>query len=243
MSPRFLRSIGLRSVFVTAVFAALAGCGPGTGAASRPPTSPPVTSPPATAALAASALPVAATTLPTSATPSDGTLYRTSAFDVGLSIMLPVGWKVGVDEAGMFTAYLLTTGDIPDVGVDIQIVPVVHKDPCDPNSGPLQQGFSAADLAAWMLAYKPLAATAAAPATIDKSKAIVIDEAFAGTPCLNLQLWSTPGGWVDQREQKRYFVFEATGRRMVATIFSPDERFASHVDAAMAVLGSVGFLR
>jgi hypothetical protein len=48
---------------------------------------------------------------------------------------------------------------------------------------------------------------------------------------------------VDQREQKRYFVFEATGRRMVATIFSPDERFASHVDAAMAVLASVGFLR
>ena len=48
---------------------------------------------------------------------------------------------------------------------------------------------------------------------------------------------------MDQREQKRYFVFEAAGRRFVATIFSTDERFASHVDAALAVLASVGFLR
>ena len=83
--------------------------------------------------------------------------------------MLPAGWKIGVDDVGMFTAYLLTTGDIPDVGVDIQLVPVVHKDPCDPNSGTVQQGYSAADLAAWMLAFKPLAATAGAPATVDGS--------------------------------------------------------------------------
>lgn len=238
MARRFRRSTRIRSIVVAAALAAIAACGSGNRA----------TSPPTTAA-APTTVPTAVWTatatgevVPTTA-PSGSSLYRTDAFDVGLSLTLPAGWKIGVDEPGMFTAYLLTTGDIPDVGVDVQIVPVVHKDPCDPNSGIVPQGYSASALAAWMLAFEPLAATAGAPTSVDGYPALVVDEAFNGTPCLNPVLWSTPGGRIDQTEQKRFFIFNAAGRRLVGTIFSPDARFASHVDAALGVLHSVRLFR
>ncbi len=236
MARRIRRSTGVRSILVAAAIAAIAGCGSGIRATSPPATSPPATEAPITAAPLSTA-----TQLPR--TPAGLTRYTTDAFDVGFTVMLPAGWKIGVDDPGMFTAYLLTTGDIPDVGVDVQIVPVVHTDPCDPNSGIVPQGFAASALAAWMLAFKPLAATAGAPTSVDGFPAFVVDEAFNGTPCLNPVLWSTPGGRIDQTEQKRFFIFNAAGRRLVATIFSPDARFASHVDAARAVLESVRLIR
>ncbi len=225
----------IRSMCLLAAVVLTAGCGSGGATA---PTAAPTRS---VSPTAASAIATAAATA--AATDVGSTRFTSTAFDVGFSITLPAGWKIGVEDAGMFTAYLLTSGDVPDVGVDLQMVPAVHKDPCDPNSGTFQQGFSPADLAAWMLAFKPLAGTAGAPTTIGGSPALVIDEAFAGTPCPNPILWSTPGGWVYEREQKRYFIFEAAGRRFVATIFSTDEQFASHVDVATAVLASIGFLK
>lgn len=232
MARRIPRPTGIRSFVVSAAaVAVMAGCGSGSGATPAPTSAASTTGPTPTAAA-----------VPTPA-PSGLTKYTTKAFDVPFSVMLPAGWKIGVDDPGMFTAYLLTTGDVPDVGLDVQIVPVVHKDPCDPNSGIVPQGFAASALAAWMLAFKPLAATAEASTSVDGFPALVVDEAFAGTPCLNPVLWSTSGGWVDQREQKRYFIFNAAGRRLVATIFSTDERFASYVDAARAVLDSVRLFR
>ena len=71
----------------------------------------------------------------------------------------------------------------------------MHADPCDPNSGTAQQGYSPADLAAWMLAFAPLAGTAGPPSTVGRSPALVIDEAFAGTPCL------APRSLVDTRRR------------------------------------------
>jgi hypothetical protein len=112
---------------------------------------------------------------------------------------------------------------------------------CKIEAGTVDGGSTAADLGAWMVAFKPLAATAGAPTTIGGADALVIDEAFAATPCKNAELWPTPGGWLDASEQKRYFVFEVGGKRLVATIFSDDWNFAANVDAAAAVLATVTF--
>jgi len=199
------------------------------------------------ALLAGACQATAATAIPTSApatasaTPSGPTGYATTTFSVPFSVVLPAGWKVGDEKQDMFTAYLATAAGGPQVGIDIQLVPVVHTDPCNLQSATVDGGSSAADLVTWMLAFKPLAGKAGAPATIDGSAALVVDEQFAGTPCENAELWPTAGGWLDAGEQKRYFVFEMGGKRLVATIFSSDANFAANVDAARAVLGALDF--
>lgn len=179
----------------------------------------------------------------TTSAPSGSTgLTTTTTFGVPFSLALPTGWKVGIEEADMFAAYL-ATGDNLEVGVDVQLVPKVHADPCNTEAGTDDGGASAGDLASWMIKYVPLAGTAGAPSTIGGSDALVVDEAFAGTPCQNPELWPTSGGWLDATEHKRYFVFEVAGKRLVATIVSTDAGFAANVDVGLAVLGTVTFDR
>lgn len=220
MPPDRRRAVAHRSFAFAAAIAMLTVACNATGPTAIPTTKPIATAP---------------------ATSGGPTAFATTTFSVPFSLTLPTGWKVADERADMFTAYLATSDGSPAVGVDIQLVPVVHADPCKVAAGTVAGGSSAADLAAWMLAFKPLAATAGAPATIGGADALVVDEAFAATPCENAELWPTAGGWLDATEQKRYFVFEMAGKRLVATIFSSDANFAVNVDAATAVLGTLDF--
>ena len=165
----------------------------------------------------------------------------TTTFSVPFSLTLPQGWKVGDEKPDMFAAYISTDHETLDAGVDIQLVPKVFLDPCNKDAGTATGGTTAAELAAWMLAFAPLKGTAGAQTTIAGSDALVVNEAFAGTPCENPELWPTSGGWLDASEHKRYFVFEVAGKRFVATIVSSDAKFDSQVDATLAILQSLRF--
>lgn len=186
--------------------------------------------------------PSIATAAPSAAVASAGpTTYGTTSFGVPFALSMPAGWKVSVDEPDMFTVYVSTDPNTFDAAVDIQLVSMVHKDPCNKAAGDVTAGSTAADLVAWMLAFAPLAGTAGAPASIGGSNALVVNEAFAGTPCVNAELWPTPGGWLDANEQKRYFVFDVGGKRLVATIVSSDEKFAAQERGSLAILESLRF--
>ena len=166
--------------------------------------------------------------------------FSTTSFAVPFTITIPSGWRAGDQTADMLALGL--AGNAENIGIDIQLVPKVYADPCADRSGATDPaGSSAADLAAWMLAWAPLAAASSAPVTIAGQHALVVDEAFAGMPCQNANLWPTSGGWLDAAEHKRYFIFEASGNRFVATIVSPDSTFASQVDTGLAVLGTLTF--
>ncbi len=67
-----------------------------------------------------------------------------------------------------------------------------------------------------MLALAPLAATAGTATSIDGAPALVVEESFAGTPCVNGELWPT-------------------------AIAGSDAEFAAQSGAALAVLESVNF--
>lgn len=196
----------------------------------------------ATGATAIPTQPAIATSAPSGAGAASGpTTYATTSFGAPFSLTLPAGWKVVDDSPDMFTAYIAPDPTSMDAAIDIQLVPVVHKDLCNKDAGDVTGGTTAADLAAWMLALAPLAATAGTATTIDGAPALVVDESFTGTPCVNGELWPTAGGWLDASEQKRYFVFEVGGKRLVATIASSDAKFAAQSAAALAVLESVNF--
>jgi hypothetical protein len=196
----------------------------------------------ATGATAIPTQPAPATGAPSAAVAASGpTAFTSTAFGMPFSLTLPAGWKVAEDSPDMFTAYLSTAPETFDVAVDIQLVPAVYKDPCNKAAGTESAGTTAADLATWMLAYAPLASTAGSETTINGSTALVVDEAWAGAPCENGELWATPGGWLDAPEQKRFFIFEVAGKRLVAAIASSNEQFAAQVDAGLAVLASLKF--
>lgn len=188
-----------------------------------------------------------ATAIPTPATAtsapggSGSTQFSTTVFSVPFSLTLPPGWKVFQEEPDMFAAYISTDHETADVSVDIQLVPKVYLDPCNKDAGTATGGSTAAELVTWMLAYAPLQGSAGPATTIAGSKALVVDEAFAGTPCVNAELWPTSGGWLDASQHKRHFVFEVGGKRLVAAIASSDAKFDSQVDAALAVLASLRF--
>jgi len=191
-------------------------------------------------ATGATAIPTPPTT--TSAPGGSGpTALSTTVFSVPFSLTLPADWTVLDEQPDMFAAFISTDGETADVGIDIQLVPKVHVEPCDKAAGTATGGSTAAELATWMLAYAPLNGSAGAATTIDGSKALVVDEAFAGTPCEHPELWPTDGGWLDAGERKRYFVFEVGGQRLVATIHSSDAKFDVQVDAALAVLATIRF--
>lgn len=192
-------------------------------------------------ATGATAIPTKAPATTSAATAGGPVAFASTTFGVPFTMTLPAGWKVADEAADMFTAYLPAAGEGFTAAIDIQLVPVVHVDPCNAEAGTTAAGTTAADLAAWMLAFKPLAATAGAPATIGAAESLVIDEAFAGTPCENAELWPTDGGWLDASEQKRYFVLEVGGKRLVATIATADANFAANVDVAAAVLSTLAF--
>ena len=172
---------------------------------------------------------------------SGPTALSTTVFDLPFSLTLAPGWNVFQETPDMFAAYLSTDNETADVSIDIQLVPKVNVDPCNKASGTATAGSTAAELAAWMVAYAPLNGSAETATTIAGSEALVIDEAFAGTPCENAELWPTDGGWLDASERKRYFVFEVGGKRLVATIISSDAKFDAHVDEGLAVLASLRF--
>jgi hypothetical protein len=217
-APR--RLIPRRSLALIVAFAAAAAACNATGATAIP-----------TAPADASSAPAA----------SGPTAYATTTFGVPFSLTLPAGWKVFEEKPDMFAAYLSTDDQTRDAGVDIQLVPRVHADPCHPDAGDATGGSTAAELSTWMLAFAPLHGTAAAPATIGGTRALVVDEAFAGTPCVNAELWPTDGGWLDASERKRYFVFEVGGKRLVATIVSSDAKFDAQADAVLGILVSLRF--
>jgi len=192
-------------------------------------------------ATGATAIPTPPPTTTSAPGGSGPTALSTTIFSVPFSLTLPTGWTVFDEQPDMFAAYISTDNETADVGIDIQLVPKVHLDPCDKGAGTITAGSTAAELAAWMVAYAPLNGSAGTATTIDGAKALVVDEAFAGTPCENPELWPTDGGWLDASEHKRYFVFEVGGQRLVATIHSSDAEFDSHVEAALAVLATLRF--
>lgn len=178
-----------------------------------------------------------ATLQPTSA--AGPTRFSTTAFGAPFSMTLPVGWKVRFEHRDMLFAGL--DGNPETIGIDVQVVSAAAADPCVDAAGAAAIGPSAADLANWMQAWAPLKATAGAPVTVAGRQALVVEEAFAGTPCPTANLWRTDGGYLDPSEHKRYFIFETGGTRIVATIVSQDANFAAHVDEGLAALGSLTF--
>lgn len=188
-----------------------------------------------------------ATAIPTRATATSApggsgpTAFSTTVFSVPFSLTLPTGWKVFEETPDMFAAYISTDHETADVSIDVQLVPKVNLDPCNKAAGTTSGGSTAAELVTWMLAFAPMHGSAGTATTIDGTKALVVDEAFAGTPCVNAELWPTSGGWLAASEHKRHFVFEVGGKRLVAAIASSDARFDSQVDAALAVLASLHF--
>jgi hypothetical protein len=218
--PEFHRLSTRRSLAIVAVIAVCAAACNATGA-----TAIPTTRPEATVALGG----------------SGPTAFSSTTFGVPFSLTLPAGWKVFEEKPDMFAAYVSTDHQTRDAGLDIQLVSKVHVDPCNPGGGDTSGGSTASELATWMLAFAPLHGTAGAPATIGGAKALVVDEAFAGTPCVNAELWPTDGGWLDASERKRYFVFEVGGKRLVATIVSTDAKFDAQADAVVGILASLRF--
>jgi len=194
-------------------------------------------------AAGATAIPTTAPTVTAAPAATGPTAFATTLFSVPFSLTLPAGWKVGQEEPDMFAAYISTDHTTLDAGVDIQLVPKVYQDICNRDAGTTSGGATPAELAAWMLALSPLKATAGAPATIDGSQAVVVDESFAGTPCVNGELWPTSGGWLDASERKQYYLFEVGGKRFVATIVSSDAKFDAELSAGLQVLGSLHFTR
>lgn len=212
------RSLGL----VVAVAAAVPACN----------------APGATAIPATPAAGTAATGAPDQSGP---TAFTTTTFSLPFSLTLPTGWKVFEEQTDMFAAYLSSDHETTDVAIDIQLVQKVNVDPCNKGAGTTTGATSAAGLVTWMLAVAPLNGSAGTPVTLVGTKALVVNEAFAGTPCVNAELWPTSGGWLDANERKRYFVLDVSGTRLVATIVSSDAKFDAQVAAGLAVLESLRF--
>ena len=135
---------------------ALAACG-GTGSTAAAPTTAaasPTVSPPATPTLP-NVTPTLPAETPTTG-PSGSTVYSSLVFDRPFTITLPAGWVTGDQESDMSSLFLPMGPDQgPRLGLDIQEVPQVFKDPCDPQSTHISAGTSPADLAKWMRRGRP----------------------------------------------------------------------------------------
>ena len=189
---------------------------------------------------AASTPPSAAST-PT-AGPSESTAFASTAFDRPFTLTLPAGWVVGEQSADMSSMFLpMGPNQGPRLGLDIQEVSKVFKDPCDPQSSDIDPGPSAADLAKWMGSWVPLHSTGPVAATLSGFAALTVDEAFTGTPCANANLWPTSGGYLDPPEHKRYFILEVRGTRVVVTLVGRDDTWDATLADGLAVLDGLQF--
>ena len=127
----------------------------------------------------------------------------------------------------------------PRLGIDIQEVPKVFKNPCDPGSALIEPGTSPADLATWMRTWAPLHATAPVAAKVGGLDALMVEEGFART-CANANLWPTSGGYLDPQEHKRYYILDV-GKRVVVTLVGRDDTWAATLKDGLAVLDTLKF--
>lgn len=173
---------------------------------------------------------------------SGPTGFTSTAFDQPFTITLPAGWTVGDQVADMASFYLpIGPGQGPRLGIDVQEVSKVFKDPCDTASVEIDAGTSSDDLATWMGTWTPLHASKPVAATVSGRPAITVDEAFDGTPCSNANLWPTSGGFLDSAEHKRYAILEVGGKRVVVTLVGRDDMWDSTLADGQKVLDSLAF--
>jgi len=218
------RSVVRSFAVATLLSAAVSGCG---GAGQAPPS--------------ASAPPAPASPAPS---PSGPTTFTSTAFDQPFAVTLPAGWIVG-DQAADMAAFFLPMGpdEGPRLGLDVQEVSKVQKDPCDTGSSDVDPGATPAKLATWMSSWKPLHASKPVAAKVGAIDALAIDEGFDGSPCANANLWPTSGGYLDPAEHKRYFILEVGGKRVVVTLVGRDDTWGATLPDGQSVLDSLTFAK
>lgn len=221
-----------RFAILALMAAALTACG-GTGQASAPTTASTATGTPP---------PVATAALTPSSSPSGPTAFISASFDQPFTVMLPPGWIVGEQAADM-AGFLLPLGpdEGPRLGLDIQEVTQVLKNPCDTGSIDIDPGAAPKDLATWMGTWTPLHASKPVPANVSGLTAIMVEESFDGTPCATANLWPTSGGYLDPAEHKRYSILEVGGKRVVVTLVGRDDTWDTTLADGQKVLDSLTF--
>ena len=233
--------IGARtgSVGVVIILAAAACGGTGQGTTGQTQVSTPVPS-------AAAALTSPPTRTPVSSTPSPSpagpTTFKSAVFDQPFTITLPPGWIVGEQAVDMASFFLPMGPDLgPRLGIDIQEVPRVFKNPCDVKSVEVPAGTTPGDLAAWMETWKPLHASKPVASKLSGLDALMVDEGFDGSTCKVANLWPTAGGYMDPAEHKRYQVLEVDGKRIVVTLVGRDDTWDGTLADGQKVLDSLTF--
>jgi len=197
------------------------------------PTTTPSTAPSAPAATSASVAP--------SPSPSGPTAYTSTSFDQPFTITLPAGWLIGDQDPNMVSFYLpMGPNEGPRLGVDIQEVSQVLKDPCGHGPNYIDPGQSPQELADWMTAWAPLHASKPAAGKLSGIDALVVEEAFDGS-CDGPNLWPTPGGYLDPAEHKRYAILEVGGKRIVVTLVGRDDTWDATLADGEQVLDSLTF--
>ena len=180
-----------------------------------------------------------------SPTPPAGTEVTADAFDVPFTITIPTNWDLVIEQQGYVAINEpLPGGDgWPAIGIDVVVAESVIQDPCQPHLGAAAEvGPRPEDLAEWLASLEVLGATDTSKGTIAGRDAWVLDEGFVGSAgCPELYLWDNDGGFVAPQEHKRYYIFEAGGRRLVALVVAPDEDFDRRVDEALGVLDTLRF--
>jgi len=177
-----------------------------------------------------------------SPSPSGPTAYTSTSFELPFTITLPAGWRVGDQDADMTSFYLpMGPNEGPRLGLDVQLVSQVLKDPCGHGPNYVDPGPSPQDLATWMEAWAPLHASKAVAGKVGGIDALVVEEGFDGSACADGNLWPTSGGYLDPAEHKRYAILEVGGKRVVVTLVGRDETWDATLPDGDKVLESLTF--
>ena len=173
---------------------------------------------------------------------SGPTAYTSTSFELPFTITLPAGWRVGDQDADMTSFYLpMGPNEGPRLGLDVQLVSQVLKDPCGHGPTYVDPGPSPQDLATWMEAWAPLHASKAVAGKVGGIDALVVEEGFDGAACADGNLWPTSGGYLDPAEHKRYAILEVGGKRVVVTLVGRDDTWDATLPDGDKVLESLTF--
>jgi hypothetical protein len=176
-----------------------------------------------------------------SSSPLGPTAHTSTTFEQPFTITLPPGWLIGDQDPNMVSFYLpMGPNQGPRLGVDIQEVSQVLKDPCGHGPTYTDPGQSPQDLASWMAAWAPLHASKPVAGKLGGINALVVEEAFDGS-CDGPNLWPTPGGYLDPAEHKRYAILDVGGKRVVVTLVGRDDTWDATLADGEQVLDSLTF--